>query len=151
MNELSGKSDNSERLLSKNKFVSTISKERDNSLKFRDEHTPRFSVTNRTNIKSPNSCSDFNISPGPACYDTRVESCVRSRERQPSFTTEKRFIEVKQAALPEAGFYDTRPSVHLLLKKGPSVKITTAKRVIAAHNFHAKNGKAFVKGITLKE
>ena len=60
-------------------------------------------------------------------------------------------MEIKPAAKPDAGFYDTRPAVHLLLKKGPSVKITTAKRVIAPHLFNAKNSKAIIAGVTLKE
>lgn len=102
-------------------------------------------------MKSRNSISDFNLSPGPACYETRVDSCIRKPERQTSFTTQKRFAEARPAASPEAGFYDTRPSVHLLLKKEPVIKIPTAKRVIAPHNFNAKNSKAILSGVTLKE
>jgi hypothetical protein len=57
----------------------------------------------------------------------------------------------RPAASPDAGFYDTRPSVHLLRKKEPVIAIPTAKRVIAPHNFHGKNSKAILTGVTLKE
>ena len=108
------------------------------------EHTPRFSVTNRAKSPQSISVSDFGISPGPADYDTRVNSCHKNIQRQPSFTTEKRFLNLnKPAARPEAGFYDTRPAIHLLLKKGPTVCIPTQKRVISPHLFNAKNAKAF--------
>lgn len=88
------------------------------------EHTPRFSVTNRAKSPQSISVSDFNISPGPADYETRVNSCQKTIHRQPSFTTEKRFLVLnKPATRPDAPFYDTRPAIHLLLKKGPTVCI----------------------------
>lgn len=42
-------------------------------------HTPRFSVTHR-NDRSTNSLemSTIQMTPGPACYETRVNSCVKT-------------------------------------------------------------------------
>ncbi len=42
-------------------------------------HTPRFSVTHR-NDRSTNSLemSTMQMTPGPACYETRVNSCVKT-------------------------------------------------------------------------
>ena len=45
-------------------------------------HTPRFSVTNRNARESMVSADSALVStPGPACYETRVDSCVRDRSK----------------------------------------------------------------------
>ena len=93
---------------------------------------------------------EMEASPGPACYETRVNSCIRSPERQTTIPKTKRFLLPRPAASPEAGFYDTRPKLHVLLKTAPTVRIAEAKREINPHNFHAKNARAFRKGIALK-
>ena len=151
---MSGASDNAKKSeiseTTPSKKFATISKQKSPLHLSADEHTPRFSAS-QGGLRAKSPVSDFNVSPGPACYNTGVDSCVRKPDRQHSFRLTKRFQETKPAAKPEAAFYDTRPAVHLLLKKGPSVKITTAKRVIAPHLFHAKNSKAIVLGVSLKE
>lgn len=81
--------------------------------------------------------------PGPACYHTGVESCIKTPEKQITFTTAPRFVERKPSVNPDAPFYDTRPALYLLHKKQPRIRIAEAKREISPHLFHAKNSRAF--------
>lgn len=119
-------------------------------------YTPRFSLKSRgQSVSMPMSHMSQTMdisgaSPGPASYETRVDSCIRAPCRQHTIQTAKRFMEPRPAASPEAGFYDTRPKLRLLLRTAPTVRIAEAKRDINPHNFHAKNAKAFLKGIALK-
>ena len=89
-------------------------------------------------------------SPGPACYETRVNSCLREPAKQTSFTTEVRWKQKKPLVNPDAPLYDTRPSLHLFHKQMPRVRITTAKRDISPELFNAKNNRAIIKGVFLK-
>ena len=108
-------------------------------------HTPRFSQTQRggatmsSHMTAPLDRSDVLSTPGPACYETRVDSCVREPAKQTSFTTAVRWKVRKPTVNPEAPLYDTRPSSYLLHKKQPRVRIAEAKREISPHLFHAKN------------
>ena len=71
------------------------------------------------------------LSPGPACYETRVNSCVRSPEKQTSFTTAPRFGARRRPTVnPEAPLYDTRPSTFILRRNQPKVSIPISKRDI---------------------
>ena len=108
-------------------------------------HTPRFSTTQRGGMSSTITLdrSDLISTPGPACYETRVDSCVRESSKQTSFTTAARWQVRKPTVNPEAPLYDTRPSSYLLHKKQPRVRIAEAKREISPHLFHAKNSNAF--------
>ena len=107
-------------------------------------HTPRFSQTQRGGPMSSHMTiavdrSEVLSTPGPACYETRVDSCVREHAKQTSFTTAARWQVRKPTVNPEAPLYDTRPSSYLLHKKQPRVRIAEAKREISPHLFHAKN------------
>ena len=117
-------------------------------------HTPRFSVTQKTrNLNASMSSLDGSTSvptPGPACYETRVNSCVRNTIKQMSFTTAPRWSKGKPTVNPAAPLYDTRPSSWLLHKTQPRVRMTEAKRDISPELFHAKNSIAVVKGVFLK-
>ena len=107
-------------------------------------HTPRFSATQRGMSSTITlDRSDLISTPGPACYETRVDSCVKNRSKQTSFTTATRWKVLKPTVNPEAPLYDTRPSSYLLHKKQPRVRIAEAKREISPHLFHAKNAHAF--------
>ena len=88
--------------------------------------------------------------PGPACYETRVDSCIRQPNRQTSFTTAPRWHTNRPAANPAAPLYDTRPKSWLLHKMQPRVRITEAKRQISPTLFDAKNSIAVMKGVYLK-
>ena len=80
-------------------------------------HTPRFSTHNRGGGKSVASFDQSVIStPGPACYETRVDSCLKEPAKQMTFTTAQRWVIRKPVVNPEAPFYDTRPSTYLLHK-----------------------------------
>jgi hypothetical protein len=82
--------------------------------------------------------------PGPAAYDTRINSCIQSPEKQTSIGKAKRF----KAALPDhSPVYDTRPAVHLLRKVVGGGTMTRAERKIQSHLFAAKNSGVIVKGI----
>lgn len=107
-------------------------------------HTPRFSATQHgINSTLTMDRSDIMSTPGPACYETRVESCVREPAKQTSFTTAPRWAIHKPTVNPDAPLYDTRPASFLLHKNQPRVKIAEAKREISPHLFHAKNSSAF--------
>lgn len=80
-------------------------------------HTPRFSQTNRTSSQIGLERSTIMSTPGPACYNTGVESCIKTPEKQITFTTAQRFVEKKPTVNPDAPFYDTRPALYLLHKK----------------------------------
>jgi hypothetical protein len=115
--------------------------------------TPRFSLKQRgQSVSMPvgRSTLEIDASPGPACYETRVDSCIKAPCKQTTIPKATRFVQPRPAASPEAGFYDTRPKLRLLLRTAPTVRIAEAKRDINPHNFHAKNARAFLKGIALK-
>jgi hypothetical protein len=96
-------------------------------------HTPRFTkMNNNSRSNTPFSAGDREMSPGPDCYDTRVNSCYLAEHRKISFTRAKRFLEVnKPSATPNAALYDTRPAVSLLLRRMARVRIPEAKRDIS--------------------
>jgi len=57
----------------------------------------------------------------------------------------------KPSATPNAGLYDTRPAVSLLLRRMARVRIPEAKRDIAPQLFGSKDKNAILKGITITQ
>ena len=114
-------------------------------------NTPRFSHTNRTQASILTLDTHVVPSPGPACYETRVNSCVRNTIKQIKIPMAKRFTAPKPIVNPHAPLYDTRQAVVVLRKRSPTVRIAEAKRKISPHLFHAKCSKAISKGLFMKQ